>query len=134
MARHKRRPGNATGSNPQPIRDMKKHNRKTVNPAELTRVYYLEDHFHEERNTLFVDKSDRLFLAETSNGETILREGGLCVPLEQSSPDEFREVSLVEALNWYVRFNPLSDFAMGNVEVICRLAAESIQRLERSVA
>jgi hypothetical protein len=103
---------------------------KAVNPKHITQVVILDDHFHDERNALLIDeRSNRLFLAEMEHGE-IVRHGVTLVPIAKAKPDEFREVSVREAMAWYGKYAELANGANGDIWPVARLAAEKLALVE----
>jgi hypothetical protein len=76
-------------------------------------LYEFGSEFPRHPNTLFAE-NERLFLANVVNKKI----------------DEIEEVSLVEALEWYVLLTPIAGGAYGSIELLCSMAAKALSKNE----
>jgi hypothetical protein len=77
-------------------------------------IYQFGEIFPQEPNTLFATKDKRLFLGNVVEGGKI---------------NDLHEVSLKEALEWYVRCAPFSNEGSGTVELLCEMAAKAFKEV-----
>lgn len=98
---------------------------RPIDPKTLTREFCFDDRFPSEYNSLFVC-GDRLFLADTEGANDIWRSP-FRLPFSEAVASDFHEISLKQALEWYVRCDPWSHSSEGTVSLLCKLAAERLK-------
>jgi hypothetical protein len=101
---------------------------ESFNPADLEEEMLFEEHFPDDKNGLFSLGNRRFFLAEVpsamSSG-TILHNGQE-IPIAEATPEDFEEVDIRRALEWYGKVSSCSDCSTGDIDLVCKLAAEQL--------
>jgi hypothetical protein len=109
------------------------HNLSEVRPEKFDHVLIFEEEFEALPNSLFIDEeTNRLFLCDAVYGTPHkIVSDEKSIPLNEASLTDFKEVSIKQALEWFVKCDAHSRGSSGTIATVCALAAKAMNGEER---